>query len=89
MSLRIVQQLPVLLCVHIIHSILWIRHLVGVLDSLFQKHNKELDEKYQQQLEQQEGEKKYPRGLGNQKNAFIFEFNIFNIYIFLLLLTKT
>ena len=89
MSLRIVQQLPVLLCVHIIHSILLIRHLVGVLDSLFQKHNKELEEKYQQELEQQEGEKKYRRGLGNQKNAFISEFNIFNIYIFPLPLTKT
>ena len=61
MSLRIVQQLPVLLCVHIIHSILLIRHLVGLLDSLFQKHNKELEEKYQQQLEQQEGEKKIPQ----------------------------
>ena len=66
-----------------------IRHLVGVLDSLFQKHNKELEEKYQQELEQQEGEKKYRRGLGNQKNAFISEFNIFNIYIFPLPLTKT
>lgn len=46
-------------------------------------------QKTQQQQEQQEEEKRDLRHLGNQKNGFIFEFNIFNIYIPSLPLIKT
>ena len=44
--------------------------------------DREEEEEDQQQQEQQEEEKEYLRYLGNRKNAFVLEFNIFNICIF-------